>query len=191
MAIVHLGGSDQQVTDHLPSVCVCCGKRATGHKEKTFAWFPRWTYLLLIVGALPYVILAMALQKRMRVRLPVCERHQGPPVGLILFRIFAVFYLLGLPWIVIAVSASTERTLGRGNPLAVTLLVGWLVGIFVLLGLLVAVNRRQVRPIRITNDTLTLTGVSEQFADRLGGRGALGQGFAYRAAAAEWTSYAR
>jgi hypothetical protein len=56
-----------------PPMCVKCG--TTGQlrgRAQAFAWFPAWTYFLLLLGVLPLIIVQMILTKRARFNLPIC-----------------------------------------------------------------------------------------------------------------------
>jgi hypothetical protein len=167
MARVELRGQAEQVRDQLPRVCACCGDTATGWKEKKFVWFPAWTYLLLPIGVAPYLVVMIVLRKFMNVRLPVCERHCYPWFWQYFTLAGFMVYLLVLPWFLIVLAAATEKTHGRGNPLGVVLLLGWFVGLLVMPFVVWFVRRRHIHPVVITQDSIILGGVSEEFADRM------------------------
>jgi hypothetical protein len=61
----------------LPDVCMRCGAPATVRLPTVFAWSPPWTYLLLLLGLLPFFV-ALVLARRMTVRAPLCARHKNP-----------------------------------------------------------------------------------------------------------------
>jgi hypothetical protein len=59
----------------LPPLCVKCGTTADLRtRTQAFAWFPGWTYFLLVAGLLPMVVVQMAVTKRATLALPVCAR---------------------------------------------------------------------------------------------------------------------
>src|SRR5437660_11736174 len=63
----------------LPRVCMRCGAPATLVKAKTFSWQPGWLLLLIllgVVGLVLFLVLSLTLSKRMRVQVPLCERHR-------------------------------------------------------------------------------------------------------------------
>lgn len=66
------------VTHHavLPRNCVKCG-RPTNEPllKRKFSWHSPWWALLILVGLLPYAIVAMAVSKRMVVEVPLCSKH--------------------------------------------------------------------------------------------------------------------
>jgi hypothetical protein len=60
----------------LPPLCVKCGNPADGKPvEKTFYWHNPAIYLTILLGALVYVVVAMVVRKRIRVRVPLCAQH--------------------------------------------------------------------------------------------------------------------
>src|SRR5262249_25462800 len=59
----------------LPPMCVGCGVATNGKfVKKTFAWHHPALYVLL-VSPLIYVIVALIVQKRMKVNVPLCPQH--------------------------------------------------------------------------------------------------------------------
>src|SRR5271166_3011092 len=57
-----------------PPLCVKCGTPGEQLRTRSqkFAWFPAWTYFLLLAGLLPLIIVQMVLTKRAHLLLPVC-----------------------------------------------------------------------------------------------------------------------
>jgi hypothetical protein len=154
-----LPGHKERVTMPLPHVCVRCGHPSDTYVEKKFAWWPMWANLLS-------PIFAMFLMKRMTVKLPVCNRHRNPWLAAQLVAAAVLVYLLVLPFAAIVAAAMSEK---QGNrELGIGLLVGWLVGIPILLVLVILMRRRTILPQQITTDHITLWGVCRNFADRVG-----------------------
>jgi hypothetical protein len=57
----------------LPPLCVKCGTPSDLRgRMQAFAWFPKWTYVLVFIGLLPAVIVQAILTKRALLNLPVC-----------------------------------------------------------------------------------------------------------------------
>jgi hypothetical protein len=63
--------------DALAPVCAHCGARAAARHNQDFEWHPDWVGWLFLAGVLPGVIAHAFCNKKIRVALPVCERH-GP-----------------------------------------------------------------------------------------------------------------
>jgi hypothetical protein len=149
----------------LPDVCMFCGRRAVDRKKRTFAWHPPWVWILILVGVLIAAIVAMILTKRMTVRVPVCNEHEGfwrrrnLVVGLSLVAVVVVEVVF------IAVAASQPQ--GQNNDWGglacgggAVLFLGWLV--------LVAIySQRGLRPTEITDRFIRLTGVNQEFIHAL------------------------
>jgi hypothetical protein len=171
MATVELRGWGQQVTERLPSVCACCGQPAVISKEKKFEWFPKWTYLLIALGVLPFVIVMLITRKVMTVRVPLCEKHRRPWLELKLVAGLFLFVLLA-PLFVGVILAPAVGKIGEDG--SAVLLGGWvLLCVVVMIGFFV-VAMRSIRPKRITNDRIILAGVSPEFAGAVGAVGAVG-----------------
>ena len=73
MATVRLYRDETEDFD-LPAVCMKCGAPATTWKSKTFSWHPPWVYVLILIGLLPFAIVAMVLTKRRTILAPLCAR---------------------------------------------------------------------------------------------------------------------
>jgi hypothetical protein len=82
----------------LPELCARHGEPAIQHKRVLFRSHPpRWTYLLILCGLLPFAIAASALQKRVKARAwPFCRRCAGLRTGRL---------LIGTAMVVVAVLA--------------------------------------------------------------------------------------
>src|SRR5262245_47594857 len=61
----------------LPDVCIICGEPASTRVRRRFSWFPRWTWLLMLVNPVVFIFAALLLTNRMAVQLPVCQAHAG------------------------------------------------------------------------------------------------------------------
>jgi hypothetical protein len=69
------------VVDHeaeLPARCVKCGFVTDDRPKKlTLVWYPSWTLIGLLFCGLPFIILALILQKRATIHVHICERHRA------------------------------------------------------------------------------------------------------------------
>lgn len=63
--------------DALAPVCAHCGARAAARHNQDFEWHPDWVGWLFLAGFFPGLLAHAFCNKKMRVALPVCERH-GP-----------------------------------------------------------------------------------------------------------------
>src|SRR5262245_56446504 len=63
--------------DRLPRVCMFCGETAADRKEMAYAWHPVWVWGLIAIFPPVGMIVAVAMTRRMTVRVPVCSRHAG------------------------------------------------------------------------------------------------------------------
>jgi hypothetical protein len=162
MARIRLGRYEVEEYE-LPRVCARCGKKAVAFPKKSFAWHPPWVIVFVFVGLLVYVVLALVLTKRMTVPLPLCERHRSywRNRALFLYGGLLAVVLLG---IVGLVAASVLDDRGDNHAMgAVCFIVG---GIFVLwLFPAAIVSASGIRPQEITDRSITLAGLSEDFVD--------------------------
>jgi hypothetical protein len=167
MATVELRGQGQRVTDRMPTVCACCGAAATLSDERKLVWQPKWIYALAALGGIPFVIALLVMQKRMDVRLPLCADHAHPWRKLNIVRVLALLHLLVFSWVAIMASAilgrSAEESGGSGAA-ALAVMGGWLLILVLLFIAFFVQARRSIRPTLITDDRMTLAGVSPAFA---------------------------
>ena len=151
----------------LPKVCMRCGARATVTTRRKFAWHPRWVIALILIGLLPYVIVAIALTKRARVVIPLCDQHKRHWLvnGLIVWGSFAavVVLVIGLFFLTVLLEEANPR---RQHPdLSGYACVGTLGLLFAWLVVVAVVGEFRIHPVEITDRSITLTRVSPEFVD--------------------------
>jgi hypothetical protein len=112
------------------------------------------------------LIVALILQRKMTVRIPLCDRHRYPWTKLTLLGVFLLFYIL-VPVVMGVVVSIVARNAWGENSWAPALFIGWLVGLVVLFVMLFQAQRRTIRAKEITPSSIDLSGVSVSFADRL------------------------
>jgi hypothetical protein len=145
----------------LPDVCVVCGAPATTRKARNFSWHPGWVWVLILINLIVVLIVALILTKRMSVRLPVCDQHEGywrrrtwfytlPTLAILLLGIGALVYLWSQPP---GVKDELTGWLCGGS---LVLLVAWIV-------VAAIVQATGIRATEITDRTMTLAGLHEEF----------------------------
>jgi hypothetical protein len=141
----------------LPMVCMVCGDDADVRLRKRFSWHPPWVIVLIFTGLLPYVLVAFLLTKSKAVDVPMCSRHQHYwlfkfliVAGLFVVTLFAAFGLLAL---------AVANDLGGWVCFTIIFFfVAWLVATFL-------VQQFALRPVEITDDSITLGNVHEDFVE--------------------------
>jgi hypothetical protein len=110
----------------LPPYCIKCGRPAEPNFiSRKFSWHPPWVYIFVLLALLLYVILAVAISKRMTLQLPLCSRHLEKYKSL---RLAAVVLLLGgIPEMIIAGTYLPESSMGYGIGAGVLALIAGLV----------------------------------------------------------------
>lgn len=162
MAIVRLGRYEVEKSQ-LPPVCMRCGAPAALVKNKNFRWYPSWVNVLILVGLLPYIIVAAILTKRMTVRAPLCAAHSSHWLAndiLIPCGLAAVFIVPCSGGFFINAVGGPRA----GNSVGPFILLGLVGGLVVWIIAAVVVSARTIRPQEITDRSITLTGVSPAFA---------------------------
>jgi len=159
--------------DQLPFVCMRCGDPAVERKEAVFLWTPPGLNILAFVGlftpagplvVIGYPILWLLTRKRMRVQVPLCRRHRrhwgGRVVAMLAtFVAAAVLVFLLEVWL-----SSGRHQMGSYEALF------WMFGIPVVaflawVILVVVLARTAMGALEMTNDYVTIGGVSSKFVD--------------------------
>jgi hypothetical protein len=145
----------------LPPVCVVCGSEADATKTVNFHWNPSWVILLLLFGLLPVVLGYLLTKKSMTVPLPVCERHR---------RRWSVRWIILGSWMTVAIGlgclgayvlAHGDKTLGENIMVSAA-------GLLVLAAIAIMfLGDGRVHPNEITDQTITLTGLSDAFVQAM------------------------
>jgi hypothetical protein len=158
---------DEVTKRQMPGICMRCDERASVYKEKKFSWFPPWIGVMLLVAWPVYLILMAVMTKRMTVSVPLCEKHKHhwlvrTVVGLVGLGLLLILLVFNIVITGMVSNAGDDDVTG---PLLAVLWIG--LGILFLAWLitLVAMQNTAIRPNEITDETITLTGVSEAFVD--------------------------
>jgi hypothetical protein len=160
----------REVERGLPAICMCCGDEAATERRRKFSWYPPWVNFLVLVGLLPAAIVAAILTKKMEVRVPLCTEHQnhwfsrnliiwGGIVGLILLALLSMF-------VTAALDSAQPRRGGDSGLLGFVCLGLTLLGL-VWLVVVCIVQSGAIKPVEITDRTITLTKVSQEFVDAI------------------------
>lgn len=140
----------------IPRVCVRCGKRADVFKTRNFGWYPPALTLAFPFGGLPFLILVRILMKRMKVDVPFCKADEG---------YWVTRALVALPILaVLAIGAITALAVSHDTglpPVVMYVIGGALAAAF--LGVALAVKFTTIRPVRITDRSITLARVHPAF----------------------------
>jgi hypothetical protein len=167
LAQVELDRRDAE-NGELPEVCARCGAEAVVFKPTRLTYLPAWLWFVPVVGG-PWGLLGLLLRRRVVVALPLCGRHQGLGFGrgLVLGAGFlGVVAVMGL-----AFAVSLHPPPDPLLPLAGWGPVLWGVAAVLAVGLWVTGVVWRLVGLRLTAvsaNTLTLTNVSNEFADAAG-----------------------
>jgi hypothetical protein len=169
MAQIRLGRYETE-EDALPGICMRCGAPAVRTRRTRFSWFPGWVWALLPMGLLPFVIVANVLMKNMTVPVPLCGAHKRHFLWRPLITGGGFFLIVLLVFGGLIAAAAISDYLGYRNnggalfgvacPAGIVALLAWLVAAIVLWLI-------PIRPTEITDNAITLTGVSPAFVEAL------------------------
>jgi hypothetical protein len=146
----------------LPRVCVLTGEDTDDVKRRNFLWNPPWVAITILAGLLPYVIIALVTCKSMEIDVPLVRAKHGHWMwravvawGLVLASL--VLFFAGV------VLISDKQLQEASGPL---MLAGGV--LFFLAVLIYAVLQRNcIHPTEITDRSITLVGVHQNFIDAL------------------------
>lgn len=163
MATLHVDAYPEDDVD-FPSVCMKCGAPSVVHKSKTFSWYPPWLAVLLLAGALPFIIVALIMTKRRALDVPLCASHKHHWLMRQLLVVGSLFAMLGLG--LVAFIGSTAINNGRGNDaVSGVVCIGWVVLMIGWIVLAAVVQYTTIRPNEITDTSITLVSVAEPFVE--------------------------
>ena len=76
-AFAQLLGPDLVVSKDapLPDVCLKCGGPATTRRKQQFVYTPQWVIVIMLLSLLIGAIVALVVQKRGTLQLPLCQEH--------------------------------------------------------------------------------------------------------------------
>jgi hypothetical protein len=162
MAVIRLGSRSEY--GELPEVCMRCGAPATAFKDKNFSWHPPWVIVLILVNLIVYAIVALALTKRRRVRVPLCDRHKNHWLWrqFVIVGSFVLLLVVGIGAVIAAANEAPARR-GGGDELFGLLCAAAVAGLLLWLVLLAVLHSTAIRPREITDRSIKLAGVAEEF----------------------------
>jgi hypothetical protein len=144
-------------------VCLYCGAPAAVLRYRKFTWCPPWVYALVIAGVIPYVIVAWVLTKRKGLNIPLCAAHQNHFLWRQALGILGVLCVIGY---VSAALLLMEVEPGSGaDDVAEVLFMATPLLMLVALIATTLVRRRAIRPVKITDRSITLQPVSRKFIE--------------------------
>ncbi|HEX4608809.1 MAG TPA: hypothetical protein VH092_11450 [Urbifossiella sp.] len=145
----------------LPRLCMRCGGPATGDVPGAFSWVNPWIYTLVPLGLFPFLVVMLFARKTSKIRVPVCDRHVNHWRHREMF--MGAGLILGVGVVVLGLSQMGKMDPDTLNVAAVAAVAGalaWVVTAVVL-------ERRAIRPRRMTDHWTDLVNVSPAFAAAL------------------------
>jgi hypothetical protein len=171
MALVRL--TREEATEGiLPRVCLRCGADATVTRERTFSWHPQWVDIFLVLAFISLVflwvavILSIALNVRLRARVPLCDAHKNyfRNRDLFIYGGLVILALAGLVCLAVMIYLWSEIEHSElfsylcALPLGVALV--WLISAAIM-------QSGTVKATEINDRGITLNRVSREFIDAL------------------------
>jgi hypothetical protein len=163
MATVQLR-DPERLGHELPDLCMKCGAPAMVYKPRTFSWHPGWVYVLLFFGVLPFIIVALVLTKRMTVCVPLCHAHRNHWLLRSLILIGSFFGLFAAGFVLFLLSLQPGLP-GRSHDLVGLACLGSVIGLIVWLILAAVFSATSIRATQITDQSITLAGVANDFVE--------------------------
>ncbi len=141
-----------QADGYLPAVCMCCGEPATVTQTKRVKWHPPWA-----PG-----IMALAMTRYATLQAPFCDKHKGHwfKWSMVLWGSFFLFLLLGGGSLIIALNLPRAMD----TALLIACIGSGLLGI-IWLGILIMCMSYSIRTAEITDEEISLVGVSKKFVE--------------------------
>jgi magnesium-transporting ATPase (P-type) len=153
--------------DLLPSLCLKCGDPATVRVARNFSWHPRWVYVLLLLNILITAIVAFVLTKRMSAQIPMCEKHRYLWRNFMLANVATLFAMVAAGIVLTMFGDRIENIRGWRGYSGWVIFWGWILALVIWLIVVAVLTSMSIYPTSITDDRMTLTGVSDRFVDAL------------------------
>jgi hypothetical protein len=142
----------------LPDVCLKCGAPARERLFHTFTWTPGWVYAFFMLGPIGIFVIRIlinSVRQEFTMGVPLCAEHRGH-----WFRRNLIVVLL--------VGSFVAALIGGGvlageleEPLA--FVITFFSALFSVILAVILVQRTAIRAREITHQSITLTGVSDEF----------------------------
>ena len=146
----------------LPQVCALTGEPTDDVKSRKFMWNPPWVAITLLAGLLPYVIIALITRKNMTVELPLVRAKHGHWMVRTLLALLGLFGSIGL-----AIGGGIVAGDRNNESIGLTMLAAGGILFVATIVLLIVFQFTTIRPLEITDRTITLTGIHQGFIDAL------------------------
>ncbi len=153
--------------DDLPPICMRCGAASTNRIRKTFSWSPSWIYVLVLVGLLPFVIVALILTKRRTLHVPLCDEHRNHWSWRAL--VFGLGFLVLVVVGILGFALTTEPNPLNKQIRGITVLILFVGGLAWLI-LAAVLQNSAIRATHITDRDMTLVKVAPEFVQAVRGR---------------------
>jgi hypothetical protein len=149
----------------LPDVCMCCGEESTVTKKKNMSWCPPWVGFLILVAWPVWLIVMILMTKRATLQAPLCDQHKNHWLIRTLIVagsgvLFALMAVLGFIGFAVLDPRVGEQFGWIGCLGGIGLFVTWII-------ILIVCQNTAIRPKEITDDEITLQGVSDAFVEAL------------------------
>jgi hypothetical protein len=155
MATVKIWDSDARDGVY-PAVCAVCGAETDEPHRQTFSWSPPWAVVSVALFGVLGALLISANRRTKKVVLPVCPECRGHWFN----RQFLGWVGLSVGVALLVLGVTMERQWGKAAT-EVVLFGGF--GVMILT-VITALVFRGIRAVEITDHTITLSGVSAEFA---------------------------
>jgi len=139
---------------HLHDACVKCGQPPQKWLKRNLVWYPPIAYIGLLAGILPFAIIALIMQKKATIIVPLCADHLRKRLHGIL-----------IGWCVVLASFAVMI----GGPMMLNQPILILVGLIILIiGAYMAQSAAQpLKPAKIDDQYAYLKGAGEPFLSHL------------------------
>jgi hypothetical protein len=153
-------------SSRLPNVCIVCGEKSDKFSKRIFTWYPRWSAFLLLFLYIPGAITMLILTKRMTVQVPFCSSHRRyfQTRGLLMWLPLLGFIIL-CPLAILLPQLWLDPEIAKDEAPVMWIVLG--ACLFLVILTVVILLNTGIRSAEITEESITLVGVNDEFADAL------------------------
>jgi hypothetical protein len=134
----------------LPPVCVKCGMHGNQRRNQQFVWTPPWVFIIFFVSPIIGAIVAMVVQKKGRLQLPLCDACFSR------WKMGTLIIVGGVLYMLVAIFAGIIIAANEWPEIGVPILISSLV--FLIVAIVVA-NKRFLRASKVDDHMITIPGI--------------------------------
>lgn len=93
----------------LPARCIRCNAPATARIKRVLSWISPWTYLLILLGLIPFLLAWLLAAQKMKLELPLCAVHARRHKRGIAIQAIGLVGIVALPYLLYQLGGEPDQ----------------------------------------------------------------------------------